>query len=1022
MRRMGRIGLALTLLVCSFGCGDDTGLEDYYPELPPTGGAVVASAGEVTDASQLIPGPAQSGLIGDFYIKNDKVAFIVQAPTRVIGVVPQGGNIVDAALIDAAGQPVQLDHFGELSLVYLVGRTCEHDRIEVVRDGKKGGAAVLRAIGRSGINDFINLKGVGALPISASIDPDIEDNVDCATTYILHPGATSMEVHFSLYNGGKDEIAGPMGTLADSGGEVEVWSNTRGFERAGIDSLTTLGNPSPSDYVVYQGRGVAYGLIPRHATPTVNSHVLIAGVSIFLSGNSYLLEVLQLDKAYLRMPPKKGVRKHYDVAVGYNAADIDIVWRNDTPRTISGRVEWSGGGGAVGARVGIFADTNGNGALDPAGQDLDFDFIPDDHAVAYIDVNPDGTFAGPVPATGNLLVRAEVKNQGRSQVVPLADTVNLTIPSPIKVDYQIVDADTSLPIPGRLIALGTHPAFPDQRLFEVYDRASGIVDQVHAIRGTTVDLGDGADPALYLPAGGTYRIYVSRGTEWSVASHPVTGSSNVDLTFALKHVVPTPGYLATDWHVHQVGSPDSPVLDDDRLRTAVSAGVEVFAATDHDYVSDLQPLVVQMGLASLLRVMPGIEVTPFVYGHFNAWPITPDPTTANRGAVDWARGQAGYAMLPFEIFAAMRERGAQMIQVNHARAKGLGEFQAAFSRANVKYDYDNRTVYGDFANASTPNDWLRLPENTSLWSDQFNALEIWNGFTIADSNGDGLRENKSLDRDMRDWLALLSLGFYATPTGNSDSHTYVNDPLGMPRTYVRVPDDSPAALASGAAVDAVLATQTGANATPRDVVITNGPFIDVRVNNVPVLGRAVSSVNQPVTLTVTIASPDWAEFDTLEVFANSTPGPIPSSDNTTLIPLKCWTTRNLASLHAMDPCSQAALSAEALAVDLASVSGTGNHRRYQTTLQITLDASDIGTRAGATGRDAWLVFRARGDRGIFPLLTNDVVSDSTMPVLLGGDMTAIAGALQSLGVPATAVTAPVFVDFDGGGYRAPFAP
>jgi hypothetical protein len=37
-------------------------------------------------------------------------------------------------------------------------------------------------------------------------------------------------------------------------------------------------------------------------------------------------------------------------------------------------------------------------------------------------------------------------------------------------------------------------------------------------------------------------------------------------------------------------------------------------------------------------------------------------------------------------------------------------------------------------------------------------------------------------------------------------------------------------------------------------------------------------------------------------------------------------------------------------------------------------------------------------------------------------MTAIAGVLQGRGVPAEAFTAPVFVDFDGGGYRAPFAP
>jgi hypothetical protein len=370
----------------------------------------------------------------------------------------------------------------------------------------------------------------------------------------------------------------------------------------------------------------------------------------------------------------------------------------------------------------------------------------------------------------------------------------------------------------------------------------------------------------------------------------------------------------------------------------------------------------------------------------------------------------------------MRERGAQMVQVNHPREKGLTEFQAAFSRANVKYDYTNRTIWGDYENASTPNDWLRLPEET-LWSDQFNGLEVWNGFTLADSNGDMLRENKRLDRVMRDWLSMLSFGFYVTPAGNSDTHTTVNDSVGMPRTYVRVPDDSPAALANGSAVDAVLATQTGANGTARDVVISNGPMIDVRANNALALGRVVSSVNTATTFTVAIHSPDWAHIDTLEVFANSTPDPIPNSDNTTLIPLKCWTTRNLASMHAMDPCKQAPLAAQTMNVNLATLPGGGGFRRYVATVQVTLDADDISTRAGATGRDAWLVFRVRGDRAIFPIMTNgDTVDDTTLPILLGGDMSAISAALDGRGIPATAFTAPVFVDFDGGGYRAPFAP
>jgi hypothetical protein len=1019
---MRHIRFGLATLLCLYGCSDDPSIDDFLPPIPPaTGGAQEAFAGQVTDASQLIPGPAQSGIVGDFFIKNDRVSFIVQSPARVLGVLPQGGNVVDAAFSDGT----QVDHFGELGLIYLVGRTCDPDRIEVLRDGSKGGVAVLRAIGKSANNDFINIKAIGLIPVEQAIDPDIDDGVECATTYVLKPGSTALEVYHTIFNAGPDEITGPMGVMADSGGNTEAWTDTRGFERADVKEIAKLGTPQPSNYVVYQAPGVAYGVIPRDDKPTVHSHSLLAGVSIFITGNSYLLEILQRDKYFLHVKPSGGITQRYDLVVARDTNEIDAVYRTGQTLTpISGHVNWSGGGAVSEARVGFFRDVNGNGMIDDPEADTDGDSIPDDHAVSYIDVSPDGSFSGSIPTNeGNLLVRAEVKNVGRSAAVAAAADVNLTIPSPVKVDFQILDADTGMPIPGTLLVVGDHPAFPDKRLFETYDRAAGVVTQQHCIRGTTVDVGDGTDPALSLPAGGNYRIYASRGTEWSVASQAVTGTANVNLTFTLKRVVPTQNYFATDWHVHQIGSPDSPVMSEDRIRSAVANGIEMFAVTDHDYVSDLQPLVESMGLSHLLRVVPGIEVTPFAYGHYNAWPMQPDLSSANHGAIDWARGAAmGLGMTPDEVYDAMRARGAQMVQVNHPRGSGLDEFQAAFSRANVKYDFTQRIIFGDYENASTPNDWLRLPEE-SLWSDRFNGLEIWNGFSITDSNGDGLRENKSLDRVMRDWLSMLSLGLFVTPAGNSDTHTLVADPAGMPRTYVRVTDDSGQALSTPASVDDVLATQTGTNNTARDVVVTDGPMIDVRVAMNPALGRVVSTNNGPVTLDVYVAAADWAQFDTLEVFANSTPDAVGKDDNTALVPLKCYTSRSLATLAANDPCMLAPLAPEAMTVNLATLSGGGGFKRYEASVSVTLDVADIATRAGATGKDAWLVFRARGDRGIFPiLLKSDTVTATTLPALLSGDPQQINAALAGHGVGATAFTSPVFVDFDGGGYRAPFAP
>ena len=57
---------------------------------------------------------------------------------------------------------------------------------------------------------------------------------------MLAPGSTTLEVHHSLYNPGPDQIDGPLGTLSDTGGDTEAWTNARGFERADISALTTL--------------------------------------------------------------------------------------------------------------------------------------------------------------------------------------------------------------------------------------------------------------------------------------------------------------------------------------------------------------------------------------------------------------------------------------------------------------------------------------------------------------------------------------------------------------------------------------------------------------------------------------------------------------------------------------------------------------------------------------------------------------------------------------------------------------
>jgi hypothetical protein len=1006
-------------------------LDDVLPEVPaPTGEPQAAWAGRVAgDTSDtLIPGPAEAGRIGDYFLYNEQARFVVQAPGRLIGVVPYGGNLIDAAPRAADGSAAA-DHFGELSFVYQLGRTCEHTEIEIVHDGSGGGAAVLRARGRTAVNDYVNLRGVGLLDVPAAQDPDLEDGMLCATTYVLPPDSARLEVYFTLLNAGDTPIRGPLGTLSDTGGEVQVWAPEQGFQTSvGLESLLG-GAGTPVPYVVQQGPGVAYGIVPRHpVADTPNATFSVSGVSLLLFGATRAVDLF-LDSSYqLDLPAQSGTSRRVDVIVGRHAADIAALAGDDSATAatipeVPGTAKLSDGTPAASARVGFFRDTDGDGALGPT-----------DVIATYADVDDQGEFRASVPA-GNYLAVAEVPDIARSAAVAVTVTpgdvppVTLSLPAPVTIHYTISGVAVGSgepilsPMPGRLVVLGQHPVAPDRRLFPTSDRVNGAVRVMHAMYGTSMDIGSGSDAPLVLPvrADGParYRIEVSRGLEWNTASVllELSPDSEIEpLDIRLEQALLTPGYVSSEYHVHQIGSPDAAVSNRARVASMVAEGVELFASTDHDFVADLQPLIVELGVDELARNIAGIEVTPFAYGHFNAWPLDPDDSP-NHGAIDWARGTAGFAMIPAEIFAAMRGRGADVVQINHPRSgDSRSDFQAFFDRAALGFDLAARQIVT--ALGPVPNSWLRLPE-TSLWSDAFDALEVWNGMDVEDSNGDGVRELIRLDLVMRDWFNFLSLGLEVTPLGNSDTHSAFADTAGMPRTYVRVVDDSPLALQSGAVVAEVLDRLSGREA--RDVIVTNGPFVQVSAadGDASVIGAELEGSGGRLALDVRVTAPAWAAFDTIEVFANATPEvPRPGQplDATTLTPHVCYTSRPADSLAANDVCAAAVGGAQPLVV-------TSTASGHAADLRIEIDAATIATAPGATGSDAWLVVRARGSRAIFPLLMSGITSDpAAIDVLLGNDPTAIEALLTGRGVPATAFTAPVYVDFDGNGYQAPFSP
>jgi hypothetical protein len=185
--------------------------------------------------------------------------------------------------------------------------------------------------------------------------------------------------------------------------------------------------------------------------------------------------------------------------------------------------------------------------------------------------------------------------------------------------------------------------------------------------------GKPGDPAAVNVRPGRYRVYASRGPEYSVTSTVLDLDEGEVTSLEIDPPVrelETPGWISADFHVHGARSPDTGLPMRERVRAFAAEGAEVLVSTDHDVVADYAPTIRSMGLAARLASIVGLEVTsevetdvaPHTLGHANTFPIPLEPRAYRAGAVDnegrrWRDVIADLRAIP----------GERVIQLNHAR-------------------------------------------------------------------------------------------------------------------------------------------------------------------------------------------------------------------------------------------------------------------------------------------------------------------------------------------------------------------
>jgi hypothetical protein len=464
----------------------------------------------------------------------------------------------------------------------------------------------------------------------------------------------------------------------------------------------------------------------------------------------------------------------------------------------------------------------------------------------------------------------------------------------------------------------------------------------------------------------------------------------------LAQVIQTPGFVSGDWHVHSIDSADCEVTREERVATQLAEGNDFFTPSDHEIRVDFAPTLAAMGVSDLIGTAPSAEITTFDYGHFNSWPVTVDPNLLNGGSVDHGRAgvaagmdfpaYSSYSLTPGEIFAAAHaDPKANLIQINHMKS--------FFDRGGL--DIDTAEAGIGPPQSHTPAAARRLnPAVMNFFDSSFDALEVWIGT-------DGRSGNLStfVGQNLGDWFNLLNQGILRAGVTSSDTHQRRTTQLNA-RSYVASAVTDPALLSADPETLA-------ANVVAGRLTGTNAPFVNITAHAVSTnetagltldKGTLIATTDGAVDVTVTVASPLWAEFDRVEFYVNNAPQAFDDDGNAA--------TRKR---YRVIPDFVRSAPADFTVTTVNDFPAIAGAEHYQATVTLPL-----------TGliKDTWIVALVRGTDGVshplFPVIPNSLkqAGNTTLANLVDGN-------LNEDGVTSLAYTNPLYVDVDGGGWAAP---
>jgi len=808
------------------GPEEDSATVDLGTDPAQAAGAGEAFAGVVREGdageAALTGGITAEGRSGDLVLWNDRVRFVIQGARPGNGIVHTAGNVLDVDLVRTDGS-LGRDTIEDVFLAFGLSRLFDADTVEVLDAGGSGGA-VVQARGTDVVWEYWE----GMFERTSPLIPDL--GLDIVTTYTLAPDAWALDITTELTNSSTETITV---TLADgifaSGEDLAPWAPGVGFEGPQLGALDAAW------YVGKQGEA-AVGLYSTQDSLSVSALAELASeLGIFFA-----------EHPVFELAPGQTHSLHRTLSVTPDVATGEadrLAAFGTATSTVSGTVQQADGTPVVGAPVHVYNDegavavalSDASGAWSAAVPAGDYGVWADlDGLSEVVELTEGAGRTGPYTAgvvngrqldvlDGSTTASPLRVAAGHVPMHPVSISVSegsgaiveLTASAPSALRIQ-VENDDGVPLPALIDVRWTDarplPDLPPE-LFDALDVETGS-------RQAWAWTADGT-MTLDLPPG-TFEVSVGHSWRHGRVSETVvvTEGETTELDVILDEQISRDGWLSMDSHLHAAPSFDGALPMEHRLVTCATSGVDLPVATDHDALTDYRALASAMGLDPRMQVIPGLEVTTLVRGHFNIFPLEPAPLTeVNGGAVRWWDVPADTQEVFDRMHAALGTGG--VVQVNHPRSPGMFAFAGYNPSTGVAVD-------------------------TNQWSWDFQLMELLNGGT---SDFSELRE---------DWFSMLDLGHIRVPTGVSDSH-YRFIPCGMARTDVFLDRTEPAAVSHAELMDAldaghvVVASGTTlrasvAGALPGDTVVGDRPELDIRV-----------------------LAPDWVAPGTLSVLVNGVP-------------------------------------------------------------------------------------------------------------------------------------------------------